>query len=73
MCVTNVLRQMLGNDWEEKKLPADIRGRGKESPLCDSRTQQPAVGTLPQPMQWEEQGVIKDGRQIWGLKDLLCQ
>lgn len=68
MCGTNGLRQMLGNGWEEKKLPVDIRGRGKESPLCDSRTQQPAVGTLPQPMHWEEQELIKMADRFGVLK-----
>lgn len=52
---------MLGNGKKRSHL---LMSMAEESPLCDSRTQQPAVETLPQPVQLGRVGIIKDGRQV---------
>lgn len=68
---TNVQRQMLGNGWEENKLPAGIHGRGKpfvgqQDPASSSGNFVPAYAT------GKSRASSKVGDRLGGLKDCLC-
>lgn len=62
-CVVHVHGQMLGNGWEEKKLPADVRGKGKA--LCV------IAGSKSQP--WKLPWSVQLRDWFGGPKDYLCQ